>query len=225
MKQKLPLIVLFLFLSYSFRTLNVSANENALFSNLEVGDYVVFGSFEQDNNSSNGTESIEWYIAEVTEDHVTLFSQLALEVMPFHSVDEAVTWEDCTLRAWLNGEFYNTAFNAEEKNHIILSHNKNDMNHFYYVFGGEDTDDYVFIPSIEEIKDMGYVAGASSYAVSKGAHGATLGEEVVLPVYHLRSPGATENLNAHWFLFWLDAIGEKVNEACAVVPVIRVRPD
>ena len=97
------------------------------------------------------------------------------------------------------------------------------MNHYYYVFGGEDTDDYVFIPSIEEIKKLSFIVGASDYAVSKGARGATLGEDIVFPVFHLRSPGFAGQLNAHRFLFWLDAMGELVSKKDAVVPAIWVR--
>ena len=36
------------------------------------------------------------------------------------SVD--ITWHDCDLRKWLNNEFYNTAFNATEKEFIKTTH-------------------------------------------------------------------------------------------------------
>lgn len=34
---------------------------------------------------------------------------------------EVITWEQCTLRAWLNGDFCNEAFTEEEKAAILVS--------------------------------------------------------------------------------------------------------
>lgn len=223
MKWKLLFVLFYVCMLITFNSINVSGEEKLSLSDLEVGDSFNFGSFEQDNNSSNGPEPINWYVADVGDNEVLLVSWAALEVMPYHSVLEDITWKNCTLRSWLNGEFYETAFNEDEKSRIILSHNSNEMNHFYHVFGGEDTEDFVFVPSIEEFKEMGFAVHASDYAVSKGARGATLGEDFILPIIHLRSPGLAESLNAHWFLFWLDAMGETVDGEYGVVPAIRVR--
>ena len=38
-----------------------------------------------------------------------------IEYLPFHDKYEAVAWDNCTLRTWLNGEFYSTAFSSSDR--------------------------------------------------------------------------------------------------------------
>jgi hypothetical protein len=58
-----------------------------------------------------------------------------------------MTWHDCDLRKWLNDEFYNTAFTAEEKELIEMAHCADNGD------GTPDTEDKVFLLSVNEIKD------------------------------------------------------------------------
>ena len=72
-----------------------------------------------------------------------------------------VKWSNCSLRRWLNGEFYDGAFTAEEKQHILNTRVTTpdvvyvpDSN-FQYLGtltfdGGEDTNDYLFALSHDE---------------------------------------------------------------------------
>ena len=72
-----------------------------------VGSTVVFGSYEQ----GEGQVPIEWTVLDRQEDRALLLSKYALDAMPFHEVEDwNVTWADCTLRSWLNGEFLDVAF-------------------------------------------------------------------------------------------------------------------
>ena len=43
---------------------------------------------------------------------------MALDVKPYNEEKKFATWENCTLRAWLNDSFYNTAFTDKEKSVI-----------------------------------------------------------------------------------------------------------
>ena len=68
----------------------------------------------------NGQVPIEWIVLDRQEERALLLSKCALDAKPFHEVeDRTVTWAECTLRAWLNGDFYNSAFSDEERARIV----------------------------------------------------------------------------------------------------------
>ncbi len=54
------------------------------------------------------------------------------------------------MRGWLNGEFYDTAFNEEEKGLIVLTEVQNADKPRYGTRGGADTEDQVFLLSLGE---------------------------------------------------------------------------
>ena len=82
------------------------------------GEEMSFGTYEQDNNLSNGKEAIEWLVLGKENNQVLLISKYTLDCQPYNSVLEDVEWEDCTLRKWLNESFYNNAFNENEQDRI-----------------------------------------------------------------------------------------------------------
>lgn len=86
--------------------------------NAKKGDYVFFGTYEQDNIFSNGKEEIEWLVLEVKNGKALLMSRYALDCKPYNTRDASVTWETCSLREWLNSSFMNAAFTTEEKQRI-----------------------------------------------------------------------------------------------------------
>ncbi len=118
--------------------------------NAEVGDYVTFGTYEQDNNLGNGAEAIEWLVLDKQDGKVLLLSKYALDAKPYNETDTAVTWENCTLRSWLNSEFYRTAFSEKERSAIAETLVRNADNPMYGTEGGNDTRDKVFLLSIGE---------------------------------------------------------------------------
>ena len=72
-----------------------------------------------------GQTPIEWIVLDRQEDRALLLSKYALDAMPFHEVEDwNVTWGDCTLRSWLNGEFLGVAFGDEERMQIIHRQNE-----------------------------------------------------------------------------------------------------
>jgi len=110
-----------------------------------VGEKILFGHYEQDTNSNNGKEPIEWMVLEVLDDKCLLISEHCIDCLPYNDIDESVTWETCTLRAWLNDSFFNNAFDIEEQERIILTNIVNSDNQQYSVDGGNDTEDKVFV--------------------------------------------------------------------------------
>ena len=76
-----------------------------------------------------------------------------LDVRPFHDEYTPVTWADCTLRDWLNGEFLNTAFSPEEQSAILLAAVDNSQRQGYSgyaTYGGNGTQDRIFLLSYAE---------------------------------------------------------------------------
>lgn len=84
-----------------------------------VGSYVFFGEYEQDNNEDTGKEAIEWLVLAKEEDRLLLISRYALDCKPFNMEKKDNTWAFCSLREWLNGSFYENAFTPEEKDVIL----------------------------------------------------------------------------------------------------------
>lgn len=115
------------------------------------GGHVTFGSYEQDNNLENGPEPISWTVLELDEEGALLFSDYGLDAKPYNEIQTAVTWETCTLRKWLNTDFFNAAFNEEEKRAIKDTELVNHDNETYGVSGGNDTVDKVFLLSVNEL--------------------------------------------------------------------------
>ena len=174
------------------------------FNDVKIGDTVTFGTYEQDNEKSNGAEDIEWYVLDRKGDEVLLFSKYCLDSKRYNEKEESVTWENCTLREWLNDEFYDEAFSRTEQSYIKLSSLTNEDDSSNGIEGGAETKDKVFLLSINEVKqyysytDLGYflycydscfLTEATEYAKTKGNKGATH--------WWLRSPGTMDITVAH----------------------------
>lgn len=115
-----------------------------------VGDTVLFGSYEQDGDASGNSEPIEWLVLEVNDHDALLLSKKALVCHAYHDVNEEVTWESCTLRQWLNASFMDSAFTAAECENILLSHVEDAPNPSFGTPAGNATEDYVYLLSIGE---------------------------------------------------------------------------
>ena len=122
-------------------------------SKMHRGEVAIFGTYEQDGDASN-VEAIEWVVLDIQDQQLLLISKYCLEVRPYsesYPSDGMLTWEKCTLRGWLNGEFLQTAFSQEEQALIpSVSHSTAD-NTQMGTKGGNDTIDRVFLLSAEEV--------------------------------------------------------------------------
>lgn len=112
--------------------------------------YITFGSYEQDNNTENGMEAIEWIVLAEKDGKLLLLSKYGLDCQQYHEIETDITWENCTLRTWLNNDFYNTAFTEEQKNVILETTLTNPDNSVAGIEGGNDTTDKIFLLSIDE---------------------------------------------------------------------------
>ena len=198
---------------------------------------VVFGTYEQDNDLTNGPEPIEWIVLEREENgSMLLIARSGLDCMEYHGIRAAVTWETCSIRSWLNEEFYDTAFTEEEKNHILMTTIPNKGRNAYDIDGGNDTEDRVFLLSTEEASrlfdsDRARQAIATEYAVQRGVRIIEKPEDQVhvkgTAMWWLRDPGDTQEFAAN-VMSWGYVIdtGQVVDsKELAVRPVIWIQKE
>ena len=111
---------------------------------VKVGNIVCYGIYEQDNKSATKLEEITWEVKTIRDGKALLVSEHILDYRPLHSEKVAISWKDCDLREWLNGEFYNTAFGNLYDNDIVETE----------VFCDEtevECVDKVFLPSFDDV--------------------------------------------------------------------------
>lgn len=141
----------------------------------EIGNTVTYGQYEQDNDTANGAESIEWIVLANDGETAMLISRYGLDAVPYNAEYMSVTWETCTLRKWLNGEFLNTAFSEEERAKLENVTVTADANPKCSTDPGSDTQDTVFLLSIDEVNryfdtDDARVCMPTKTAVANGAY-------------------------------------------------------
>ncbi len=161
----------------------------SLFNILSKGkDVLSFGAYPFD---ADGTKwPIKWLVLKRKGKKALLLSAYGLDAKRYSEKWEDVTWETCTLRKWLNEEFYQAAFSDEEKKQIELTNNKNADNPNYHTPGGSDTEDKIFLLSIDEVKEslaekFDRKTAPTPYAVKQGAINGYNGN----CCWWLRSPG------------------------------------
>ena len=131
---------------------------------------------------------VEWYVLEEQEGKMLIVSKNVLEARAYHAAGGAITWENSEIRAYLNSEFIEKTFSAQEQAKIVETTISNPSNSQYGIVGGNDTNDKVFLLSLNEAeKYMGTgVELLRGIDIKSG--------EVTW--WHLRSPGEATDVNA-----------------------------
>ena len=88
---------------------------------------------------TNGKEDIEWIVLSNKKGKLLLLSQYMLDCIPYNNKYGDFTWETCSLRKWLNKQFYKNAFTDEEKTKIVKVKLPNPDNPDYGTEGGKAT--------------------------------------------------------------------------------------
>ena len=132
---------------------------------------VYFGNYPQSDATGETKEPIKWRVLYIQGEDAFLVADQNLDVMKYNQEFGSVTWETCTMRSWLNGygsgfnadgvdyssnNFIDRAFSATEKSAIITRNVVNKDNSRYATLGGNDTQDKIFLLSIEEISHSAY---------------------------------------------------------------------
>lgn len=113
-------------------------------------------------------EPLIWRVLEVRDGTALLLSHTAVECEPFQEDLRDVSWENCTLRSWLNGygaeanvsgkdyscagdNFLNTAFTSAEQEAILKTAVRNEANYYFGMDSGPQTEDRIFLPAESEL--------------------------------------------------------------------------
>ena len=171
-----------------------------------IGNTVSFGHYEQDNNMENGMETIEWIVMDYDEGNnkALLLSKYGLDAVPYNKTPTAITWEQCTLRAWLNGEFLNKAFNAKEQSAILVTDVDNNSSYnTWHMGGGNNTKDQIFLLNDAEANRYLSVTTNSENTKSR-----------VAPTAYADARGANTRMGMAWW--WLRSPGDSQDRAAYV---------
>ncbi len=191
---------------------------------IKAGDYVTFGHYPQTAAGDDQTP-IEWLVLDVQGNKALLLSRYGLDAKPYNERSVDITWERCTLRAWLNQEFLNKAFNSTEQNAILMTNVDNGRNQGYNEYstlGGNNTQDKVFLLSYAEAYKYLAVEHFSYYQDSSGKYIYINFTSRVSPTAYAIRQGAktnseyptTEDDSAGWW--WLRSPGGSQSSAAIV---------
>ena len=151
--------------------------------------YLSFGRYPHSGSGAD-MQDIEWQVLATESGRILLLSRYALDAQPYHDSFEDVTWSLCSLRRWLNEDFFNQAFSEAEKEVILAIPQDNEPY--------QETKDKVFLLSCEEAEKIfegeyydeveeARRCSPTAYALRRsGAHYISRTESIR---YWLRSPG------------------------------------
>ncbi|MBQ7065616.1 MAG: bacterial Ig-like domain-containing protein [Lachnospiraceae bacterium] len=147
-------------------------------------------------------ERIKWRVLDNNGSTLFVVADKGLDCKNYNDVKTYITWENSTIREWLNNSFYNTAFSSNERNAIVAQNVVNDDNLHYDSEGGNNTTDKVYLLSIDEVTKESYGFCSeydtysasrwmqpSNYARARGALKIASGIQEGNSVWWLRSPG------------------------------------
>lgn len=117
-------------------------NRKPSYAKAEIGDIITFGKYEQNNSGADGSEPIEWIVLEKQDESILLLSRYVLYSEQFKNNSYTPSWDDSEVRKTLNGDFFSSAFSAQEQSQICSKEFD------YFVLAN----DKIFLLSEEEVE-------------------------------------------------------------------------
>lgn len=111
-------------------------------SDASVGEIIHFGNY----NSND-----EWIVLERRDNKILVISKDIVEYMPFNDDPVDIRWKKCSLRSWLNYDYYDNAFTDEEKALIVDPLLASDDNREVDDDDEDVVEDKIFLLSIDEV--------------------------------------------------------------------------
>ena len=175
-------------LSYKDSAEKLQSIKALLLAKAIPGDTVFFGTYEQDGNASNGKDGIAWLVLDKKDDKALIISKYVLVDKAFDESGTYDTWENCSLRKWLNKDFINDAFSVEEQGKIQITNVPADKNPKFDVDAGNATTDRILLLSIAEAEK--YLPSAEAKKAGR-LFDVVAGRNILDP-WWLRTTGASE---------------------------------
>ncbi len=164
----------------------------------QPGDTVVFGRYEQDNSKENGADPIVWTVLAKDGNNALLISANCLDCKPYNTEFTTQVWETCTLRKWLNEDFFKAAFTADEQKSILTVPVQNPVNPQYNIPAGGETADKVFVLSLDEAQRYFKNDDARKGPLTKYiTEGGIMQTPLTEARWWLRTPGSTDTFAAY----------------------------
>ena len=172
----------------------------AMESNIYFGNY--WQSVKSEDATDSNKEPVKWRVL-ANGGNLFVVSDKNLDCVEYNSSAETVTWEECTLRKWLNSKFIDKAFSAQEQGAVLESLVVNEDG-AKGSEAGPDTYDKVYLLSIYEVIDP--ELGFPTDWKDKG------GTRVALNTEYTKSKRAMTNtdMSGAW---WLRTPGDAKNAA------------
>ena len=178
---------------------------NIKYRRISIADTDYAGYFGNSTYRYFKWERIKWKVLKNNGSTLFLVADIALDAKKYNDSLESITWENSAIRSWLNDNFYNTAFSSNEQGGIVTQNIVNEDNSHYGTEGGNNTDDNVYLLSINEVKNPSYGfcdweevgsmsrrIKASDYANARGTRVDTRYDYRGNCQWWLRSPGQLE---------------------------------
>ena len=140
-------------------------NQSGLF------DTMFFGSYYYGNQGE--TAPIEWIILKEENGRKLLLSKYIIDAVDYHEKGQVQSWEECSIRTWLNTEFIKKSFSETEAACLIETRRDETRNLFYQTEDLKQCEDKVFLLSVEEIEkylgtDKVAMGPVTPYALERG---------------------------------------------------------
>ena len=126
------------------------------------GNIVKFGKYEQDGDTSNGDEALEWVVLKYEDGKALLTTRYCIDCKQYRNDYGAVTWESSEIRTWLNSRFIEKTFSNDERGKILDTEVDPTPNPKFKTKAGNITADKVFLLSADEFDE--YLEGGE-YAI------------------------------------------------------------
>ena len=179
----------------------IAAHPTVTLYDAKVGDVITYGHYEQDNNTENGAEAIEWIVLAINEEdgRILVVSRYCLDCYAYD--DSNASWPNSSIREWLNKTdgkyaFYGNAFSEIEQSWIYRKKIEPSRNPQYNTSGGLSCYDYVFLLSVQEVEeyfadDAARICEPTTYARKNGSYVPREGNYTTSCRWWLRTPGET----------------------------------
>ncbi len=123
----------------------------AMESNIYFGNY--WQSVKSEDATDSNKEPVKWRVL-ANNGNLFVVSDQNLDCIAYNTSAETVTWEECSLRKWLNSKFLDNAFTTQEQGAVLESLVENEDG-AKGSEAGADTYDKVYLLSIYEVIDPG----------------------------------------------------------------------
>ncbi|OKZ81186.1 DUF6273 domain-containing protein [Butyribacter intestini] len=147
-------------------------------SGVSTWDCIYFGNYWQNDTNGDGVadkndakQPIKWRVLSVNSDDAFIIAEQGLDAKAYNETGTDVTWENSTIRSWLNGydasvnndkksftsdNFLDNAFSVAEQGAIKTTYVVNEDNPDYGTDGGNNTWDKVYLLAISEAANISY---------------------------------------------------------------------